>query len=51
MTDGVAGSGRGVPRLWLLPVGVLIGMLGVTTAGILSRSLFLDLVALSLIHI
>lgn len=45
MTDGVAGSGRGVPRLWLLPVGVLIGMLGVTVAGILSRSLFLDLVA------
>ncbi len=45
MTHRVAGSGRGVPRLWLLPIGVLAGILGVTAAGILSRSLFLDLVA------
>ncbi len=45
MTHRVAGSGRGVPRLWLLPIGVLIGMLGVTAADILSRSLFLDLAA------
>ena len=45
MTHRVAGSGRGVPRLWLLPIGVLTGMLGVTAAGILSRSLILDLAA------
>ncbi|MCZ6737309.1 MAG: hypothetical protein O7B77_04970, partial [Actinobacteria bacterium] len=45
MTHRVAGSGRGVPRFWLLPIGVLIGMLGVTAADILSRSLFLDLAA------
>lgn len=45
MTHRVAGSGRGVPRLWLLPIGVLIGMLGVSAVDILSRSLFLDLAA------
>lgn len=45
MTHRAAGYGHGVPRLWLLPIGVLTGMLGVTAAGILSRSLVLDLAA------
>lgn len=45
MTHRAAGSGRGVPRLWLLPVGVLTGMLAVTAVGTLSQSLVLDLAA------
>ncbi|MEE8406029.1 MAG: hypothetical protein V3S32_02640 [Acidimicrobiia bacterium] len=45
MTHRAAGSGRGVPRLWLLPMGVLTGMLAVTAMGILSQSLVLDLAA------
>ncbi len=45
MTHRAAGSGRGVPRLWLLPIGILTGMLAVAAAGILSRSLVLDLAA------
>lgn len=45
MTHRAAGSGRGVPRLWLLPMGVLTGMLAVTAVGTLSQSLVLDLAA------
>ncbi len=45
MTHRAAGSGRGVPRLWLLPIGILAGMLAATASGILSRSLLLDLAA------
>lgn len=45
MTHRAVGSGHGVPRLWLLPITVLTVILGATAAGILSRSLVLDLVA------
>ncbi len=45
MTHRAAGSGRGAPRLWLLPIGILTGELAIAAAGILSRSLVLDLAA------
>lgn len=45
MTHRAAGSSRGVPRIWLLPIIVLAGILGLIAGGLLSRSLILDLVA------
>lgn len=45
MTHRAAGSFRGVPRIWLIPVLVLALVLGMTAAGYLSRALLLDLIA------
>lgn len=45
MTHRAAGTSRGVPRIWLLPIVVLTGILGLIAGGLLSRSLILDLVA------
>ena len=45
MTRRAAGLGRGTPRVWLLPVLVLTSALAASAAGLLSRSLVLDLVA------
>lgn len=45
MTHRVAGSSRGVPRIWLLPIIILTGLLTLTATDVLSRSLLLDLVA------
>lgn len=45
MTRRAAGRGRGIPRIWLLPIVVLAGLLGLAVAGALSRSLLLDLMA------
>lgn len=45
MTHRAAGSGGGIPRIWLLPIVVATALLGVTAWGVLSRSLVLDLIA------
>lgn len=45
MTHRAAGSFRGVPRIWILPLIVITGVLGAIVLDILSRSLLLDLVA------
>lgn len=45
MTHRAAGPSRSVPRIWLLPIVVLIGILGLAVGGLLGRSLILDLVA------
>ena len=45
MTHRAAGSGRGIPRIWLLPAATLVVGLGAAALGILSRSLALDFVA------
>lgn len=45
MTRRAAGSGRGIPRVWLLPVLVFTAALAASAAGFLSRSLVLDLAA------
>ncbi|MGB7861554.1 MAG: hypothetical protein WBM90_13745 [Acidimicrobiia bacterium] len=45
MTHRTVGAGRGVPRIWLLPLALLVLILVATFTGFLSRSLVLDLVA------
>lgn len=46
MTHRAAGTAiGGVPRIWLLPTALLAVFLGITAAGVLSRSLLIDLVA------
>ncbi len=45
MTRRASGSGLRIPRLWVLPLGVLAAMLAGTASGVLSRSLILDLAA------
>ena len=45
MTHRAAGAGVGVPRIWLLPIIVVAGLVFVTAAGWLSSSIVLDLVA------
>lgn len=45
MTHTASGSGPGVPRAWLLPVAVLVGVLLAAVLGILSRSVAIDFVA------
>lgn len=45
MTRRTAGSPRGVPRIWLLPLLVLLIVAGLVAAGVLGRALILDLVA------
>jgi hypothetical protein len=45
MTHRAVGFGRGFPRVWLLPIGVLTVTLGIAATGRLSRSIAADLVA------
>jgi hypothetical protein len=45
MTHTASGSSPGVPRAWLLPIGVLVGILLAAVAGWLSRSVVVDFVA------
>lgn len=45
MTHRAAGSLRGVPRIWSLPIALLAAILGLTLLGVLSTSLILDLAA------
>lgn len=45
MTHRAVGFGRGFPRIWLLPIGVLTILLGVAASGRLSRSIVADLIA------
>jgi hypothetical protein len=45
MTHRVAGSRRGVPRVWILPVLALVLILVAISLGLLSRSVLLDLLA------
>lgn len=45
MTHRAAGSLRGVPRIWLLPIALLTTILGLTAVEVFSRSLILDLAA------
>lgn len=45
MTRRAARRGGTIPRLWLLPILGLTTLLGVTVAGVLSRSIVLDLIA------
>ncbi|MFQ5524154.1 MAG: hypothetical protein ACE5F5_11350 [Acidimicrobiia bacterium] len=45
MTRRAAGSGLRIPRIWVLPLGVLAAMLVAVGSGVLSRSLYLDLAA------
>lgn len=45
MTDLAVGFGRGFPRIWLLPIGLLTVLLGIAAVGRLSRSIVADLLA------
>jgi hypothetical protein len=45
MTRDTGAPGPGIPRLWFLPFGVIAGIGAAGLAGVLSRSVFLDLVA------
>lgn len=45
MTHRAGRPGTGIPRIWLLPILGVTVLLGVTAAGVLSRSVILDLVA------
>lgn len=45
MTPRAARRGGTIPRLWLLPMLIVTALLGVAAAGVLSRSLVLDLIA------
>lgn len=45
MTLSGVGFGRGFPRMWLLPIGVLTVLLGVAASGRLSRAIVADLLA------
>jgi hypothetical protein len=45
MTHTAAGSGRGFPRAWLLPIVALVGILIYAALGWLSRSVVIDLVS------
>jgi hypothetical protein len=45
MTHRAAGSGRGVPKIWVLPVVALVVILVAISLGFLSRSVLLDLLA------
>lgn len=45
MTHLGVGFGRGFPRIWLLPIGVLTIVLGVAASGRLSRAIVADLLA------
>ncbi len=45
MTRLAVGFGRGFPRIWLLPIGVLTMVLGIAASGRLSRSIVADLIA------
>lgn len=45
MTRLAVGFGRGFPRIWLLPIGVLTLVLGIAVSGRLSRSIVADLIA------
>lgn len=45
MTHLGVGFGRGFPRIWLLPIGVLTLLLGVAVSGRLSRAIVADLLA------
>lgn len=45
MTLGAVGFGRGFPRIWLLPILTLIGVLLFAVAGRLSRAIVADLAA------
>jgi len=45
MTHRATGAGVGVPRIWLLPITVVAGLVFVTAAGWLSPSIILDFIA------
>ncbi|MEA1903464.1 MAG: hypothetical protein U9N56_08065 [Actinomycetota bacterium] len=45
MTHRAAGSGRRIPKIWLLPVLVIVAISAATYTGYFSRSLLLDLAA------
>jgi hypothetical protein len=45
MTRLAVGFGRGFPRIWLLPIGMLTLVLGIAVSGRLSRSIVADLIA------
>lgn len=45
MTHRAAGASRGIPRIWILPLLVVTGVLAAVVLGFLSRSLLLDVVA------
>lgn len=45
MTRGAGGRVPGVPRLWVLPLGVIAGVAASVGAGVTSRSVVLDLLA------
>jgi hypothetical protein len=45
MTRLAVGFGRGFPRIWLIPIGVLTLVLGIAVSGRLSRSIVADLIA------
>jgi hypothetical protein len=45
MTRLAVGFGRGFPRIWLLPIGMLTLVLGIAVSGRLSRSIVADFIA------
>jgi hypothetical protein len=45
MTRLAVGFGRGFPRVWLIPIGMLTLVLGIAASGRLSRSIVADLIA------
>ena len=45
MTHRATDAGTGVPRIWLLPLTLIAGLVFVTAAGVLSRSIIIDFLA------